>query len=132
MKGGMRRTVEGILLVHERTHPHVVLLQMGNNFCKLPGGRLRPGESEIEGLKPKLHSKLGATSPSFQTDWQIGECVGTWWRPNFETFLYPQCPPHVTKPKECKKIFLVLLPEREYFAIPKKLEVDRCSIIRAT
>lgn len=30
---------------------------------------------------------------------QIGECVGIWWRPNFETILYPYCPPHITKPK---------------------------------
>lgn len=40
----MRRSVEGILLVQEHNHPHILLLQLGTNFFKLPGGRLRPGE----------------------------------------------------------------------------------------
>ncbi|URD85014.1 Cleavage and polyadenylation specificity factor [Musa troglodytarum] len=123
MKEGMRTSVEGILLVQEHNHPHILLLQIGNTFCKLPGGRLKPGENEIEGLKRKLCSKLAANSPSFQPNWQIGECVATWWRPNFETVMYPYCPPHITKPKECKKLFLVHLSEREYFAVPKNLKL---------
>lgn len=40
----MRRSVEGILIVQEHNHPHVLMLQLGVNFFKLPGGRLRPGE----------------------------------------------------------------------------------------
>src|SRR5690606_22421298 len=32
---GMRRTVDGILLVHQHRHPHVLLLQIGNTFFKL-------------------------------------------------------------------------------------------------
>ena len=32
------------MLVFEHNHPHVLLLQLGNAFFKLPGGRLRPGE----------------------------------------------------------------------------------------
>ncbi|XP_008806852.1 pre-mRNA cleavage factor Im 25 kDa subunit 2 isoform X2 [Phoenix dactylifera] len=123
MKEGMRTSVEAILLVQEHNHPHILLLQIGNTFCKLPGGRLKPGENEIEGLKRKLSSKLGANSPSFQQNWQIGECVAVWWRPNFETAMYPYCPPHITKPKECKKLFLVHLPEREFFAVPKNLKL---------
>jgi cleavage and polyadenylation specificity factor subunit 5 len=31
--------------VQEHNHPHILLLQIGNTFCKLPGGRLKPGES---------------------------------------------------------------------------------------
>ncbi|KAJ1376526.1 NUDIX hydrolase-like domain superfamily [Sesbania bispinosa] len=104
--------------VQEHNHPHILLLQIGNTFCKLPGGRLKPGENEIEGLKRKLTSKLGANSPAL-----IGECVAIWWRPNFETIMYPYCPPHITKPKECKKLFLVHLSEREYFAVPKNLKL---------
>ncbi|KAK1386217.1 hypothetical protein POM88_023952 [Heracleum sosnowskyi] len=53
IKEGMRTSVEGILLVQEHNHPHILLLQIGNTFCKLPGGRLKPGESEIERLKRK-------------------------------------------------------------------------------
>lgn len=34
-KEGMRRSVEGILLVHQHRHPHVLLLQIGNTFFKL-------------------------------------------------------------------------------------------------
>ncbi|KAG6597148.1 Acetyl-coenzyme A carboxylase carboxyl transferase subunit alpha, chloroplastic, partial [Cucurbita argyrosperma subsp. sororia] len=123
MKEGMRTSVEAILLVQEHKHPHILLLQIGNTFCKLPGGRLKPGENEIEGLKRKLTSKLGANSPALQPDWQIGECVAIWWRPNFETVMYPYCPPHITKPKECKKLFIVHLSEREYFAVPKNLKL---------
>jgi cleavage and polyadenylation specificity factor subunit 5 len=32
---GMRRTVDGILLVQQHGHPHVLLLQIGNTFFKL-------------------------------------------------------------------------------------------------
>ena len=34
-KEGMRRTVEGVMLVHQHQHPHVLLLQIGNTFFKL-------------------------------------------------------------------------------------------------
>ncbi|KAK1267392.1 hypothetical protein QJS04_geneDACA000459 [Acorus gramineus] len=122
--------------VQEHNHPHILLLQIGNTFCKLPGGRLKPGENEIEGLKRKLSSKLAASSTPLQPNWQIGDCVAIWWRPNFETIMYPYCPPHITKPKsytsltlrahliqECKKLFIVQLSEREYFAVPKNLKL---------
>ena len=32
---GMRRTVEGVLVVHEHNHPHVLMLQIANSFFKL-------------------------------------------------------------------------------------------------
>lgn len=41
---GVRRSVDAVLLVHAHGHPHVLLLQLGSTFFKLPGGRLRPGE----------------------------------------------------------------------------------------
>ena len=34
-KYGIRRTVEGVLVVHEHNHPHVLLLQIANTFFKL-------------------------------------------------------------------------------------------------
>lgn len=40
----MRRSVEGVVLVQEHNHPHVLMIQMGVTFFKLPGGRLRAGE----------------------------------------------------------------------------------------
>ena len=34
-KEGMRRTVEGVLLVHSHGHPHLLLLQIGKLYFKL-------------------------------------------------------------------------------------------------
>lgn len=39
-KEGQRRTVEGVLLVHQHNHPHVLLLQIGNSFFKLYNFRI--------------------------------------------------------------------------------------------
>jgi len=52
---GMRRSVEGVLLVHEHGLPHVLLLQLGTTFFKLPGGELNPNEEPVEGLKRLLN-----------------------------------------------------------------------------
>jgi Nucleotide hydrolase len=41
---GMRRTVEGVVLVHKHRTVHVLLLQPNPAYFKLPGGRLKPGE----------------------------------------------------------------------------------------
>ena len=116
----MRSSVEGVILVHNHGHPCVLLLQIGN-FFKLPGGRLRPGEGELEGLNRKLNNKLG--DPANPVSWQISELVSTWWRPNFETFMYPYIPPHITRPKECKKLFLVLLSDHYVFHVPKNYKI---------
>jgi len=109
---------------------------------KRPGDYLKPGEDEIEGLKRRLDDRL-APPPGSQFDqithginneWEIGDCLAQWWRPNFETFMvlflyvsfvkiiilndtlpttqYPFIPAHITKPKECKKLFLVQMPEK--------------------
>ena len=105
-----------------------------------PGDYLKPGEDEIDGLKRRLDERLAPPSESRQfnsthgvdNDWEIGDCLAQWWRPNFETFMvrptclwlcitanlheqYPFVPAHITKPKECKKLFLVQMPERSPF-----------------
>jgi hypothetical protein len=52
---GIRRSVEAVLLVNVHGHPHVLVLQLGGSFFKLPGGRLRPGEDgERRGAAPRL------------------------------------------------------------------------------
>lgn len=40
----MRRSVDAVLLVHKNNTLHILILQVGNLFFKLPGGRLKPGE----------------------------------------------------------------------------------------
>ena len=52
---GMRRSVEAVLLVHEHGLPHVLLLQLGTTFFKLPGGELNPNEDSSDGLKRLLN-----------------------------------------------------------------------------
>ncbi|XP_018496524.1 cleavage and polyadenylation specificity factor subunit 5 isoform X2 [Galendromus occidentalis] len=110
-KIGMRRSVEGVLLVHEHGLPHVLLLQLGTTFFKLPGGELNPGEDEVEGLKRLMSETLGRQD-GVKQEWTIEDTVGNWWRPNFEPAQYPYILPHITKPKEHKRLFLVQLPEK--------------------
>lgn len=121
-KIGMRRSVEGVLLVHEHGLPHVLLLQLGTTFFKLPGGELSPGEDEVEGLKRLMTETLGRADAG-ATEWVIEDTIGNWWRPNFEPARYPYIPPHITKPKEHSKLFLVQLPEKAYFAVPRNYKL---------
>jgi len=115
---GLRRTVGAVLLVHMHSHPHVLLLQRkSDQSLILPGGTLRPGESDIDGLSRKLTAKLASSSMD-SPKWDVGELLGQFWRPSFDLAMYPYVPPHVSKPKECRKIFLVALPEKCVFAVP--------------
>lgn len=128
---GMRRTCEGILVCHEHNHPHILMLQIANAFFKLyghshpdyyrransdsPGDYLRPDDDEIEGFKVRLNERLAPVGTQFTgegvtNEWQIGDTLAQWWRPNFETFMYPFIPAHVTRPKECKKLYFIQLP----------------------
>jgi len=119
---GQRRTVEGVLIVHEHNLPHVLLLQLGTTYFKLPGGELKSGETEVEGLKRLMTETLGRQD-GVQQDWLIEDCIGNWWRPNFEAPLYPYVPAHITKPKEHKKLFLVQLGEKALFAVPRNYKL---------
>ncbi|KAH8927557.1 cleavage and polyadenylation specificity factor, 25 kDa subunit [Atractiella rhizophila] len=133
---GMRRTVEGVLVVHEHGHPHILMLQIANAFFKLPGDYLPPATSDVEGLKARLNERLGPEEGGAggeegsgfgggegDGDWEIGDCLAQWWRPNFETFMYPYVPAHITKPKECKLLYLVQLPERKILSVPKNMKL---------
>lgn len=68
-------------------------------------------------------TNLSPTNPALQSAWEVGDLLGVYWRPNFETIFYPYMPAHITKPKECKKLFLINLPERCYFAVPKNIKL---------
>ena len=65
---GARRSVEAVLLVHEHHHPHVLLLQVGHAFFKLPGGRLRPGENGMLELPSSSMDELLWTNIKSCTD----------------------------------------------------------------
>lgn len=107
------------------------MLQIANAFFKLPGDYLKPGEDEIDGLKRRLDERLAPPSSNqfdqithgINNDWEIGDCLAQWWRPNFETFMYPFVPAHISKPKECKKLFVVQMPEKKVLAVPKNMKL---------
>ncbi|GAB2291855.1 Pre-mRNA cleavage factor Im 25 kDa subunit 1 [Dionaea muscipula] len=120
---GLRTCVEAVILVELLKHPHLLLLQVRNSIFKLPGGRLRPGESDVDGLRRKLSSKLSAEGDSTATEWEVGECIGRWWRADFETLFYPYLPPSIKKPKECIKLFLVKLRANQKFIVPKNMKL---------
>jgi len=117
-KRGRRETVEGVLLCHKHGHPHVFLFNINKAFFKLPGGRLKPGENEVGGLKRKLTNRLASIHQSLQPKWEVGNLLSVWWRPTFDSVQYPYIPPHVTKPKERLRLFLVPLPEECLFSVP--------------
>ncbi|KAK3714783.1 hypothetical protein LTR37_007517 [Vermiconidia calcicola] len=126
---GMRRTCEGVLVCHEHNHPHVLMLQIANAFFKLPGDYLQADADEITGFKARLNSRLAPTgslstsNPSASSDWTIHSTLAQWYRPNFETFMYPYLPPHVTRPKECKKIYMIQLPKSKILSVPKNMKL---------
>ncbi|CAI0387776.1 unnamed protein product [Linum tenue] len=97
---GLRTCVEAVILVELFKHPHLLLLQERNSFFSLPGGRLRPGETDVDGLKRKLSRKLLVDDS--ENDWE-----------------------------QCTKLFLVRLPERLDFIVPKNfklLAVPLCQV----
>ncbi|ETN80152.1 cleavage and polyadenylation specificity factor subunit 5 family protein [Necator americanus] len=135
---GMRRSVDAVLIVHEHSLPHILLLQIGSTFFKLPGGELEVGEEETDGMKRLLDLTLGRTD-GVKNEWKIEiivffcvcvpsvvviqDEVGNWWRPNFDPPRYPYIPAHVTKPKEHTKLLLVQMPEKAMFAVPKNYKL---------
>jgi hypothetical protein len=85
-----------------------------------PGDYLPHDEEEIEGFKKRLNERLAPVGSQFSgegvnEDWEVGDTLAQWWRPNFETFMYPFLPAHVTRPKECKKLYFITLPKKSEF-----------------
>lgn len=90
-----------------------------------PGDYIPHDVDEIEGLKTRLDERLAPTGSLAQTDseWNVRETLAQWWRPNFETFMYPYLPPHVTRPKESKKLYFIQLPESKVLSVPKNMKL---------
>ncbi|XP_038068188.1 cleavage and polyadenylation specificity factor subunit 5-like [Patiria miniata] len=121
-KIGTRRSVEGVLIVHEHGLPHVLLLQLGTTFFKLPGGELNAGEDEVEGLK-RLMTEILGRQDGIQQEWMVEDVIANWYRPNFEPPQYPYIPAHITKPKEHKRLYFVQLQEKALFAVPRNYKL---------
>ena len=62
-------------------------------------------------------------SEAGSAEWTVEDTIGNWWRPNFEPAQYPYISPHITKPKEHRKLFLVQLQEKAYFAVPRNYKL---------
>ena len=70
-------------------------LTWSNGRIHRPGDYLKPGEDEVDGLKRRLDERLAPPTDSRQfnashgvdNEWEIGDCLAQWWRPNFETFM---------------------------------------------
>ncbi|WWC63524.1 uncharacterized protein I303_106127 [Kwoniella dejecticola CBS 10117] len=61
-------------------------------------------------------------------DWKVRDLLACWWRPNYDTFFYPHIPAHISRPKECKKIYLVELPINKTFAVPVNMKLHAIPI----
>ena len=104
------------------------LLQIKCFYCKIPicklnspGGPIKPGESEEDGLKRHLHHQLALDT---SIEWDIGELAAVFYKPHLDSKeLYPYLPAHITKPKEALKLFMVHLPEQQLLSIPKNLKL---------
>ncbi|KAG8529891.1 uncharacterized protein KY384_005372 [Bacidia gigantensis] len=105
------------------------MLQIANAFFKLPGDYLPHDAEEIPGFKQRLNERLAPIGSQFSGEgvndgeWEIGDTLAQWWRPNFETFMYPFLPAHVTRPKECKKLYFVRLPRSKVLSVPKNMKL---------
>lgn len=128
-EGGLRVTVEAVVLVHDHGHPHVLVLQAPSGLYRLPGAALDQGEDEVPALqmrlkaifRPAITTEEGDDVDDDVTgagDWHVGPLVGTWWRPAFEGHVYPYVAAHVTKPKEMRKLFLVQARNGLNLAVP--------------
>lgn len=93
------RSVEAIVLVHQHGHPHVLCFHSGSAFFKFPGGSVEEGESDEQALQRILDRDLGApsshhhNSTSGSGEWKVAELVATWYRINFDNYMYPYLPP---------------------------------------
>lgn len=89
-----------------------------------PGDYLPAQADELPAFAALLNSRLAPTNPSpADLEWNIGDCLAQWWRPNHETFLYPFLPAHCTRPKELKKLYFIHLPPTKVLSVPKNMKL---------
>lgn len=118
---GQRQSFEAVLLVHDHGHPHILLLQLANNFFKLPGGEIEKGETFLDGINRSLNDYL--SSKDSQIIWKITDVLARWHRSNAEPPQYPYKVPHVAQHKEEKFIVLMHMPEEMKFVVPRNYKL---------
>ena len=108
--GQTRICTDCVILVHKNNHPHVLLLQITASFFKLPGG-----EGDVSTV---MHDCL---VPPGQIAEFEHDLLGKWYKHNPEN-IYPYLPPHITSPREIRRLELIKVPEGFVFAVPKGIK----------
>jgi len=116
---GIRRSVRAVFLIHSHGHPHILCRQRRDSTgaieVDLFGGTLQPEEPEKDGLNRKLRKYIFNPTVGAKCEWVIEDLLSIWWRPNFDDTMLPYLPPHVTRPRECMKVYQVIVPEKCVF-----------------
>jgi len=121
-KEGIRRSVRAVFLVHVHGHPHLICLQKnqdGTDEVDLFGGSCQAGEDEKAALNRKLAKYIYNPATGQRCEWVIADLLSVWWRPNFDEVVLPYLPNHISRPKECVKVYQVTIPEKCVFMMPQ-------------
>ena len=120
---GMRKSLHLLLLAHENGLPCALVLRSVAGFGFFEGV-IDPGESDEEAIKKILLRHLMKHSASDRLEFSISDCLLQLWRPEFDQYLHPLLPPHVSRPKEQLRFILVGLPPRAVFQLPHDVALD--------
>eukprot|EP00042_Codosiga_hollandica_P032364 m.206141 g.206141 ORF g.206141 m.206141 type:complete len:206 (-) comp53886_c0_seq3:94-711(-) len=107
---GPRQSIALVLVVLEHGHPHICMIHVRDNYSKLPEDKMKVGETDEEAVNRIMNEVVGAEGGPYE--WPIIDLLCTFYRPNFDKFMFPYLPPHVTRPKEVRRLFFVQLPDR--------------------
>lgn len=115
---GTVKSVRCIILVHEHNIPNILLLRnTKTKKTSMPGGKVKVGEDDETAIRRILNKKF-----AIDGEFDIGDHVATWYRPQFTEYLYPYLPAHITTAKEIEKWYVVMLPEKAALRVQSKHE----------
>ncbi|GIX60934.1 mRNA cleavage factor-like protein, putative [Babesia caballi] len=105
---GLRVTVCGVILCHRNGFPHIIVLRDSEGRLGLLGGKCKAYDGPEEALRQKL-ARFVSTSRkgTLQLDLRanadnvvVGELLGEFWRPEYDSDILPYLPLHVNRPRE--------------------------------